>query len=130
MLVMITECCLLKFISNNPCNFRNGLEFLFLIKLYNPRWVLACSSIPCQYFLSKTLFFQSSTPTIFRSPRTLSHHLSLGLPFGLFNNVDYLPSYSMFFHYLCMPEPSRSLRFYLSYNILLSNYPIQFLIIS
>ena len=48
---------------------------------------MACSSIPCQYFLSKTLFFQSSTSTILRSPLTLSHHLTLGLPFGLFNNV-------------------------------------------
>jgi hypothetical protein len=32
-------------------------------------------------------FFQSSTPTIFRSPHILSHHLPLGLPFGLINNV-------------------------------------------
>ena len=63
------------------------LLLLLLIKLYNPGLVLACSSIPCQYFLSKTLFSQSSTPTIFRSPHTLSHHLSLGLPFGLFSNV-------------------------------------------
>jgi hypothetical protein len=36
------------------------------------------------FFLSKTLSFQSSTPTIFTSPRTLSSHLSSGPPFGLF----------------------------------------------
>jgi hypothetical protein len=39
------------------------------------------------FFQSKTLFFHSGTPIIFKSSRTLSGHLSLGLPFGLFNNV-------------------------------------------
>jgi hypothetical protein len=62
-------------------------KLLLLVKLYNLGCVLACSSVPCRYFLSKTLFFQTSTPTIFRSPRTLAHRLSLGLPFGLFSNV-------------------------------------------
>jgi hypothetical protein len=38
-------------------------------------------------FCQNHTFSKSSTPTIFRSPHKLSHHLPVGLPFGVFNNV-------------------------------------------
>jgi hypothetical protein len=63
------------------------LFLLLLFKLYNPGSVLACSNNSCHFFQSKALFFQSSTPIIFKSSRTLSSDASLGLPFDLFNNV-------------------------------------------
>ena len=56
---------------------------LFLPPLYNCLWVLACSIIPLQGFLSCAFCFQLFTPIFIKSSLTSSSHLNLGLSFGL-----------------------------------------------
>jgi hypothetical protein len=61
--------------------------FFFLSSTTLDGFWLAQVILAIFFFLSKTLFFQSRTPITSKSFRTLSGHLSLRLPFGLFNNV-------------------------------------------
>ena len=55
----------------------------FFYWLYNPGWVLVCSTILFHSCLSSTFALQPAIFFLFRSSSTWSIHLNLGLPTGL-----------------------------------------------
>ena len=57
--------------------------FFFFYWLYNPEWVLVCSTILFHFFLSSTFALQPTIFIPFRSSSTWSIHLNMGLPAGL-----------------------------------------------
>jgi hypothetical protein len=72
-----------------PINGSNKFFFFFLLLFLSSTTLdgfCLAEAFLANIFCQKH-FFHSSTPAIFRSPHTLSHHLLLGLPFGVFNNV-------------------------------------------
>ena len=58
-------------------------HFFFFYCLYNPGWVLVCSTILFHSCLSSTFALQPTTFILFRSSSIWSIHLNLGLPTGL-----------------------------------------------
>ena len=67
--------------------------FFLLLLLYNPGWVLVCSTILFHSCLSSTFALQPIIFILFRSSSTWSIHLNLRLPTGLF----YMASIQLFF---------------------------------
>ena len=57
--------------------------FFFFYWLYNPRWVLVCSTILFHSCLSSTFALQPTIFILFRSSSTWYIHLNLVLPAGL-----------------------------------------------
>ena len=98
--------------------------------LYNPGWVLVCSTILFHSCLSSTFALQPIIFILFRSSSTWSIHLNLGLPAGLvlYGIHCYFSGSSCILQSHYMGCPSQSLWFYKFYYILLF-HPVPQLVI-
>ena len=83
----VAKICTIFFCAQTRKKYSHNKKFLaiclLLPQLYNFLWVLACSIIPLNGFLSCAFCFQLFIPIFLKSSLTSSSHLNLGLPFGL-----------------------------------------------
>ena len=68
-------------------------HFFFFYWLYNPGWVLVCSTILFHSCLSSTFILQPIIFFLFRSPSTCSIHLSLCFRTGLVEFFARIPNF-------------------------------------